>query len=157
MRALAAILAASLLCGCSMVRLAYENADSYLRWRAGNYLDVHGEAVDELDAAIADFHDWHRAQALPQYARLADEARQALRAAVARQDPELRLRLSELRRLRGEADVAVVSAASAIAGAVFRPSGSSTKFSCSSASSRPSAHRMPLRCTRSGSKYACPA
>jgi hypothetical protein len=73
-RALAAILAASLLCGCSMVRLAYENADSYLRWRAGNYLDVHGEAVDELDAAIADFHDWHRAQALPQYARLADEA-----------------------------------------------------------------------------------
>ncbi len=74
MRALAAILAASLLCGCSMVRLVYENADSYLRWRAGNYLDVHGEAVDELDAAIADFHDWHRAQALPQYARLADEA-----------------------------------------------------------------------------------
>ena len=74
MRALAAILAASLLCGCSMVRLAYENADSYLRWRVGNYLDVHGEAVDELDAAIADFHDWHRAQALPQYARLAGEA-----------------------------------------------------------------------------------
>ena len=74
MRALAAILAAYLLCGCSMVRLAYENADSYLSWRAGNYLDVHGEAVDELDAAIADFHDWHRAQALPQYARLAGEA-----------------------------------------------------------------------------------
>lgn len=74
MRALAAILAASLLCGCSMVRLAYDNADSYLRWRAGNYLDVHGEAVDELEAAIADFHDWHRAQALPQYARLAGEA-----------------------------------------------------------------------------------
>jgi hypothetical protein len=73
-RAVAAILAACLLCGCSMVRLAYENADSYLRWRAGNYLDVHGEAVDELDAAIADFHDWHRAQALPQYARLAGEA-----------------------------------------------------------------------------------
>lgn len=74
MRAVAAILAACLLCGCSMVRLAYENADSYLRWRAGNYLDVHGEAVEELDAAITGFHDWHRTQALPEYARLAGEA-----------------------------------------------------------------------------------
>lgn len=86
MRAVAAILAACLLCGCSMVRLAYENADSYLRWRAGNYLDVHGEAVDELDAAIADFHDWHRAQALPQYAHVADEAAKRLDDGLSRED-----------------------------------------------------------------------
>lgn len=74
MRWLAAALAAWLLCGCSTVRMAYDNADTYLRWRAGNYLDVHGEQLDELDAAIGDFHRWHRAQALPQYARLALEA-----------------------------------------------------------------------------------
>lgn len=74
MRWLAAALAACLLCGCSTVRLAYDNADAYLRWRAGNYLDVHGEQLDELDAAIDDFHRWHRAQALPQYARLALDA-----------------------------------------------------------------------------------
>jgi hypothetical protein len=73
-RWLAAALAACLLCGCSMVRLAYDNADSYLRWRAGNYLDVHGEQLDELDAAIDDFHHWHRAHALPQYEGLALEA-----------------------------------------------------------------------------------
>ena len=83
MRALAAMLAACLLCGCSMVRFAYENADSYLRWRAGNYLDVHGEAAEELDAAIDAFHDWHRAQALPQYARLAAEAAQRVGDGVA--------------------------------------------------------------------------
>jgi hypothetical protein len=57
-----------------MVRMAYDNADTYLRWRAGNYLDVHGEQLEDLDAAIDDFHRWHRAQALPQYERLALEA-----------------------------------------------------------------------------------
>jgi len=73
-RAIAALVLVCLLSGCSMVRLAYENADSYLRWRALNYLDVHGEQAEELDAAIDAFHDWHRKQALPQYARLAGEA-----------------------------------------------------------------------------------
>lgn len=68
-------LAASLfLGGCSMVRFAYDNADSYLHWRAGNYLDVHGEALDELDASIDAFLEWHRKHALPQYSRLAAEA-----------------------------------------------------------------------------------
>ena len=76
MRLTAALLVACLLSGCSMVRLAYESADSYLRYRAGAYLDVHGEQADELDAAIDAFHDWHRKQALPQYARFAGEAAQ---------------------------------------------------------------------------------
>jgi hypothetical protein len=75
-RLIAALLVACLLSGCSMVRLAYESADSYLRYRAGAYLDVHGEQADELDAAIDAFHDWHRKQALPQYARFAGEAAQ---------------------------------------------------------------------------------
>ena len=76
MRLIVALLVACLLSGCSMVRLAYESADSYLRYRAGAYLDVHGEQADELDAAIDAFHDWHRKQALPQYARFAGEAAQ---------------------------------------------------------------------------------
>jgi hypothetical protein len=75
-RSIAALVCICLLSGCSMVRLAYDNADSYLRWRAGSYLDVHGEQADELDAAIDHFHDWHRQQALPEYARLAGEAAQ---------------------------------------------------------------------------------
>jgi hypothetical protein len=62
------------LCGCSTLRFAYENADTYLRWRLGSYLDVQGEAAEELDERIDSFLDWHRAQALPKYARIAAEA-----------------------------------------------------------------------------------
>lgn len=77
--ALVACLAvAALASGCSALRLAYDNADTYLRWRAGAYLDVHGPAADELDERIDAFFDWHRAKALPHYARLSDEAAKRL-------------------------------------------------------------------------------
>ena len=73
-RLVAALAAGAVLAGCSAIRLAYDNADSYLRWRAGAYLDVHGDASDELDERIDAFLDWHRAKALPQYSRLSEEA-----------------------------------------------------------------------------------
>jgi len=69
------ILLAALVCGCSTVRFAYDNAEAYLRWRLGSDLDVRGAMQDELEERIASFMTWHRAQALPKYARLADEAK----------------------------------------------------------------------------------
>jgi len=62
------------LTGCSTVRLVYDNADTYIHWRATHYLDLDGEMADELDERIAAFMVWHRAQALPKYAQLLDEA-----------------------------------------------------------------------------------
>jgi hypothetical protein len=59
-----------------MVRFAYENADTYIHWRIEHYLDLRGALSDELDERVAGFMAWHRAKALPQYARLADEAGQ---------------------------------------------------------------------------------
>ena len=78
LRLAAALVAGALLSGCSAVRLAYENADTYLRWRASAYVDVQGEAADELDDRIDAFFDWHRAKALPQYARFSEEAAKRL-------------------------------------------------------------------------------
>ncbi len=78
LRLVAALVAGALLAGCSAVRLAYENADTYLRWRASAYIDVQGEAADELDDRIDAFLDWHRAKALPQYARFSEEAARRL-------------------------------------------------------------------------------
>ena len=71
---LAALAAAAALAGCSATRLAYENADLYLRWQAKSYLDVHDAQAEQLEGGIAAFLAWHRAQALPQYVRFAEEA-----------------------------------------------------------------------------------
>ena len=60
--------------GCSTVRLAYNNADLYLSWQLGKYLDVHDAQREDLDRRIAAFLTWHRANALPQYIRLVNEA-----------------------------------------------------------------------------------
>ncbi len=75
-RALAVSLAAAwLLSGCNAaMRLAYENADTFLHWRALSYVPLSGKAADELDERIDGFLAWHRAKALPQYARLAADA-----------------------------------------------------------------------------------
>lgn len=59
--------------GCSTVRFAYNNADLYLRWQLAKYLDVEGTQSEELDGHVAAFLAWHRANALPQYARLVNE------------------------------------------------------------------------------------
>jgi len=75
---LAALGAALVVSGCSALRLAYDNADTYLRWRAGSFLDLRGDAGEELDERIDAFFDWHRAKALPHYARLSEEAAKRL-------------------------------------------------------------------------------
>jgi hypothetical protein len=75
-RMLAVLLAAAwLLSGCNAaMRIAYENADTFLHWRALSYVPLSGKAAEELDDRIDDFLAWHRAKALPQYARLSADA-----------------------------------------------------------------------------------
>jgi hypothetical protein len=73
-RRLAAALLLALLAGCSAVEFAYNNADTFLRWQAGRYLDLGDAQAEEFNARLAAFLAWHRAQALPKYARLAEEA-----------------------------------------------------------------------------------
>lgn len=81
-----AIVAAALLTGCSSVRMVYDNVDTFIRWRALQFLDVHGEQADELDERIARFLRWHRASALPKYARDADEAARRLSHGLSQDD-----------------------------------------------------------------------
>jgi len=85
-RALAFALALVVLGGCSSVQLGYRNADTILRWQADSYLDLEGPQSEELDARIAAFLAWHRARALPQYARLLDEAAVRASRGIARED-----------------------------------------------------------------------
>ena len=78
--------AAWLLAGCSSVRLAYDNADTYLLFRANSYLDLDAKGSDELDERIDEFFAWHRRTALPQYARLSDDAAKRVTRGLSRED-----------------------------------------------------------------------
>jgi hypothetical protein len=76
LRNLLALATVVLVCGCSTVRFAYENADAYMWWKAGTYVDLEGAAAEELDDRIDQFHAWHRRHELPKYVKLAHEAAQ---------------------------------------------------------------------------------
>ena len=78
LRIAALALLAGILGACDAVRLAYDNADTFLHWRLTGYVKVSGKAADELDDRIDDFLTWHRARALPQYARLSADAARRL-------------------------------------------------------------------------------
>jgi hypothetical protein len=78
--------AAWLLAGCTALRLAYDNADTYLLFRAKSYLDLDAKGSDELDERIDEFFAWHRKNALPQYARVSDEAAKRLAKGLSRED-----------------------------------------------------------------------
>jgi hypothetical protein len=74
--------------GCSVTRLAYDNADAFLRWQANSYFDFQGEQSDEFDRRLAALLAWHRAKALPLYALLAEEASARMLRGIQREDLE---------------------------------------------------------------------
>ena len=82
----AALCLLALAAGCSALGFAYNNADTWLRWQAARYLDLDSGQTRELDARIDAFLAWHRAEALPQYARLAREAVARLERGASRDD-----------------------------------------------------------------------
>jgi len=86
LRLVVALAALALLQGCSAIRVAYSNADTLVRWQANSYFDFHDSASEELDRRIGAFLGWHRAVALPQYAKLALEAAARVERGLARAD-----------------------------------------------------------------------
>jgi hypothetical protein len=78
--------AAVLLAGCSAIEFAYNNADAWVAWKADQFLDLREDQERELDVRIADYFKWHRTQALPAYARLAEEAAARLARAASQED-----------------------------------------------------------------------
>lgn len=79
-------LALLLLSGCGMLRFAYNNADVFLRWQLGRYLDIHGAQSEELDTRVDAFVAWHRANALPEYAKLATDAAKRFERGLSQED-----------------------------------------------------------------------
>jgi len=84
----AILVLALLLQGCSPTRIAYDNADVLLRWQVNYYLDLEGEQTEQLDRGLAALLSWHRVEALPHYARLANEMAVRLQRGMTKQDLE---------------------------------------------------------------------
>lgn len=81
-----ALTVAWMLSGCTAFRMAYDNADTYLHYRINSYLALEGNASAELEERIDQFFHWHRRNALPQYARVAEEAAQRIDDGLSRED-----------------------------------------------------------------------
>lgn len=76
---LAVLFAAAVwLAGCSGTRLAYNNADTVVRWMADDYFDLEGAQEDDFKARLARFHAWHRSHELPLYSSLLTAAGEKL-------------------------------------------------------------------------------
>jgi hypothetical protein len=87
-----------LLAGCSAVRLAYNQGQTFAYWWLDGYFDFDIEQGNRARDALSDWFRWHRATQLPDYAGLLAQAqRQILQditaAEVCRWSDELRRRL----------------------------------------------------------------
>jgi Family of unknown function (DUF6279) len=69
-RSILFLAACALLGACSATRMAYDNADTALRFISSSYLDLDSEQTEDLRVRIVKFHEWHRANELPAYAAL---------------------------------------------------------------------------------------
>ena len=63
-----------ILAGCSLATMAYNNAPTVLIYALNDYFDLSTEQEDWLKPRLNRFIDWHRANELPAYRRLVDEA-----------------------------------------------------------------------------------
>ena len=65
------LLALAALAGCSGgARLAYNNADTLVRWMADDHFALEGAQEEDFEARLARFHAWHRSEELPRYSVL---------------------------------------------------------------------------------------
>ena len=69
-RTIPVLAACALLASCSAVRMAYDNADTALRFMASSYLELDPAQAEEMRQRIVRFHEWHRNTELPAYAAL---------------------------------------------------------------------------------------
>jgi Family of unknown function (DUF6279) len=68
------LFALAALAGCSGARLAYNNADTVVRWMADDYFALEGPQEEDFKARLARFHAWHRSDELPRYSVLMTSA-----------------------------------------------------------------------------------
>lgn len=69
-----------LLSGCSVISVAYNNADMALRWMADDYFDFNATQHAQFTQDLRRIHVWHRREELPKYAALCRETAERIEA-----------------------------------------------------------------------------
>lgn len=62
------LLVTALLPACTLVKVAYNQAQTLMYWRLDSYADFTREQAPRVHESLAQFHDWHRRTQLPIYA-----------------------------------------------------------------------------------------
>lgn len=76
----------ALLAGCSAIRIAYNQADTILAWRADDYFDFDAAQKQDFNTRMDRLLQWHRLDQLPDYVRFLTEIRQRVRRQFTRDD-----------------------------------------------------------------------
>ena len=79
-------ISALVLASCSATRVAYNNADTMLRFMVPSYLDLDAAQSDDLTPRIVRFHRWHRSNELPLYVALLQSASQRAAKGITAED-----------------------------------------------------------------------
>ena len=86
LRTVSFLAACALLAGCSAIRMAYDNADTALRFMASSYLELDPTQAEDMRLRIVEFHEWHRKTELPAYAALMRSASERAARGIAADD-----------------------------------------------------------------------
>ena len=90
------ILSIAMLCaGCSAIKLGYDHADWYLRYKINDYTSFNARQKEDIRKEVAAYMLWHRKNALPEYAAFLQNVYVAVQ-----QDG--RLKAEDVARLRSE-------------------------------------------------------
>jgi hypothetical protein len=74
------------LSGCHALQVGYNNADTWLQFRANRYFGFQDEQKADFERRVEHFLAWHRRSELPLYARMADELANRLGRGVSQAD-----------------------------------------------------------------------
>jgi hypothetical protein len=80
------LLAAASFAGCSGARIAYNNADTVVRWMANDYFALEGPQAEDFKARLVRFHAWHRSEEMPRYSALMTDAGEKLAGGLTKQE-----------------------------------------------------------------------
>jgi hypothetical protein len=85
------------LAGCSSVKIAYNNLDLYLLWKANDYFALESEQREQLKVTLDSTTAWHRSEELSRYTAVLMEARERVGGTIGETDVEWLLHAARLR------------------------------------------------------------